>query len=211
MPRTPADQIMRSFRLLTAVQQFIESPAVSGQEIPAEIPYLREFLRQTIDHGGRGYLGCPELCVSCVFLFDTLNEGRQLVRRLDKAPEIPLGIRKVIPVFCRKQDLFKGFPEVLRQKAQEPPCCRLFHHAISLSYITAVVFYRSGHISRDNLGRVVIEPQHCSAFRIQLPAVAFISDHTQGVGDRSHLESMFREVFRPGASHQGPSLDILHP
>ena len=89
-------------------------------------------------------------------------------------------------------------------------------HALGLQRLVGVpqrrgmVLDRRGHISGNDLRRVVVQRRHCHHLGAAGCAGVVLGDEAQQMRQQRGVAGVLAEGFRPGGVHQAPSGNILH-
>ena len=94
---------------------------------------------------------------------------------------------------------------------QQPAGCFRLHRLVGGAQGVVVVLHRGGQVAGEDLAAIVVKGVEHRLTGVQLAAEPLVAQHRQPVGDIGHLQGVLAEVLLPGAPHQPPPGDGLHP
>ena len=147
-------------------------------------------------------LGGEKVAVAGLALLDTLDVGRELVRRLHKivaalgGPAVEIGLERAAHLLGQGvQQLFAG---------------KRLHLVIGALDLAAVVLDGRGQIAGQDLGAVVVEGDGGVLFGIAGDLQHVPPDDAEGMGDDCHLMAVLLDILGQGIAHEAPAADIAH-
>ena len=141
--------------------------------------------------------------VAAALLLGAFDEGTQ-----------PVGNLEQTMLLCRQDAAVHAGGQLCSQLCGQQS--RHGAHALGLQRLVGVpqrrgvVLDRRGHISGNDLRRVVVQCRHCHHLGAAGRAGVVLGDETQQVRQQRGVAGVLAEGFRPGGVHQAPPGNILH-
>lgn len=87
----------------------------------------------------------------------------------------------------------------------------LLNLRICLADTRTVILDGRGHISRQRLWRIMIQPKQRGTLGIIILPEPPVANNRKGVGDARGLHAVLAQIFLMRVAHKRPAIDILEP